>query len=59
MFAMLMLCLLRACSFLSAQFYNKAILPGYAAIFRHPNDELNCTSSHTHLDNACFCVWCT
>jgi hypothetical protein len=22
-------------------FYNKAILPGYAAIFRHPNDELN------------------
>lgn len=23
-------------------FYNKAILPGYAAIFRHPNDELNC-----------------
>lgn len=22
-------------------FYNKGLLPGYAALFRHPNDELN------------------
>ena len=31
-------------------FYNKAILPGYAAIFRHPNDELNYWSTNSQTD---------